>query len=138
LSGQLRRRLTREQLQRVAVQLAGVEDSVFALPRLFQAINPLLGLSIDVVHRPSIVLFGEALAEPAWGRALSECAACDLMLVVGTSGAVHPAAGLPDLAARRGVRVVGVGPEAGTADLWLHGPAGAVLPELVRSVQASA
>jgi NAD-dependent deacetylase len=60
---------------------------------------------------------------------------CDLMLVVGTSGMVHPAAGLPGLAAHHGARVVIVNPYPSElddqADVVLRGTAAVVLPPLL-------
>ena len=59
----------------------------------------------------------------------------DLMLVVGTSAAVHPAAGLIDVAHGTGARIVVVNPEAGTAAgiaaVEVLGKAGEVLPVLL-------
>ncbi|GAA3962677.1 NAD-dependent deacylase [Gordonia caeni] len=61
--------------------------------------------------RPGVVWFGELLPADAWARAEEAFAAADLVLVVGTSGVVHPAAGLPESAARGGVPVLEVNPE---------------------------
>lgn len=44
--------------------------------------------------RPDIVWFGEALPEDVWQRAVTAAGRADLMLVVGTSGTVNPAAAL--------------------------------------------
>ncbi|PTR22851.1 NAD-dependent deacetylase [Rhodococcus sp. OK519] len=68
--------------------------------------------------RPGVVWFGEALPEDAWTRAVAAVETCDLMVVVGTSAVVHPAAELPILAARTGATVVEINPEA--TDLSRH------------------
>lgn len=60
--------------------------------------------------RPGVVWFGEALPEDAWEAAVVAVEACDLLVVVGTSGLVHPAAALPLLARRRGARVLEINP----------------------------
>lgn len=60
--------------------------------------------------RPGVVWFGEALPEDAWHAAVQAASDCELMLVVGTSGLVHPAAGLPALVRRNGARVVEINP----------------------------
>ena len=84
------------------------------------------------LRRPAVVWFGEML--PPWELAAAEEAAaqCELMLVVGTSGVVYPAAGLAR--ATRG-RVVIVNPEPteldDVADAVLEGTAAALLPELL-------
>lgn len=87
--------------------------------------------------RPDVVLFGEAL--PAEGlRAASEAArSCDLLLSVGTSGLVYPAASLPYEALESGAAVVEVNPDptplSEVAGFAVRGTAGDVLPDLVRA-----
>ena len=46
------------------------------------------------LKRPDVVWFGESLPEAELGRALDAARSCDLMIVAGTSGIVHPAASL--------------------------------------------
>ncbi len=50
------------------------------------------------VLRPGVVWFGESLPSEIWQQAESVVNDCDALLVVGTSGVVYPAAGLPLLA----------------------------------------
>ena len=45
--------------------------------------------------RPDIVLYGEGMNASAWDNALKAAAACDLIIVVGTSLKVYPAAYIP-------------------------------------------
>lgn len=66
--------------------------------------------------RPGVVWFGEALPDDAWSTATDAATRCSLMLVVGTSGLVYPAAGLPVLARRHGATVVASGIGATYAD----------------------
>lgn len=47
------------------------------------------------IVRPDIVLYGEGMAYPAWQDAQSAAMKCDLMIVVGTSLTVYPAAYIP-------------------------------------------
>jgi NAD-dependent deacetylase len=75
------------------------------------------------------------MLDPADLEAAEEAASgCELMLVVGTSGLVYPAAGLPAVAGRAGARVVIVNPEPteldGQADAVVRGPAAELLPAL--------
>lgn len=85
--------------------------------------------------RPDVVWFGEALPGAAIARAAAVSRQAEVMLVVGTSGVVQPAAALPDYALRAGARIIDVNvqPDAITAlaDVFLQGPAGEVLPRLV-------
>jgi len=60
--------------------------------------------------RPGVVWFGEMLPTAPMSRAEEAVEECDLVLVVGTSGLVHPAAGLPHLARARGIPVVEINP----------------------------
>jgi NAD-dependent deacetylase len=82
--------------------------------------------------RPAVVWFGELLPLRALEAAEQAARACDLMLVVGTSGAVYPAAGLARMA---GGRVVILNPHLSelddAADLVLRGTAAATLPQLL-------
>lgn len=61
--------------------------------------------------RPGVVWFGEALPPGPWQAALDAVTRCDLLVVVGTSGLVHPAASLPAQALARGVPVVEINPQ---------------------------
>jgi len=90
--------------------------------------------------RPGVVWFNEALPSDALQRAHEAFTRCDLALVVGTSGLVQPAAGLPYLAKRRGVPLIEVNPyESGIthqSDIWLQAPAGEALPRLLEGLRA--
>ena len=85
--------------------------------------------------RPGVVWFGEQLPLVANYRAEEAANTCDVCLVVGTSGMVYPAAGLPGLAKDHGAKVIVVNPEPsaldGTADLVIHQPAGVCLPAML-------
>jgi len=63
------------------------------------------------VLRPDIVFFTEALPQGALSGAILAAEHCDLMLVIGTSGVVYPAAGLPAAARSHGALLVEVNPE---------------------------
>ena len=62
--------------------------------------------------RPGVVWFGEALPDEPWERAVEAVALADVLVVVGTSGIVYPAAGLPSAALAQGIPVVEVNPDA--------------------------
>lgn len=74
--------------------------------------------------RPGVVWFGESLPHEAWAEAEALAHACDLMLVIGTSGVVYPAAALPGIAKRAGASVIEINPEqtelSATADVHLR------------------
>jgi NAD-dependent deacetylase len=86
------------------------------------------------LERPGVVWFGEPLPDGAIQRAAEAVAAADLLLVVGTSAVVWPAAGLIPLAIDAGVPVVEVNPDAtgySSAVISLRGKAGEILPSLL-------
>jgi NAD-dependent deacetylase len=84
--------------------------------------------------RPDIVWFGEALPPAAWQRAIEAAGRADLMLVIGTSGMVHPAASLATRFAPRAY-VVEINPEVSAlseqVDASIRARASDVLPELL-------
>jgi NAD-dependent deacetylase len=90
--------------------------------------------------RPDVVWFGEMLPQDAVARAWAAAEACDVLLLVGTSGTVWPAAELPLVAKRAGASVVEVNPHPSelthAADVFLRGAAGVLLPALVERVRA--
>ena len=48
--------------------------------------------------RPNVVWFGEPLPDTAWQKSVEAVSNADVVIVVGTSSIVYPAAGLPELA----------------------------------------
>ena len=70
--------------------------------------------------RPGVVWFGEMLPEGVMQRAEIASRSCDLMLVVGTSGQVWPAAGLAHSARQAGARVVVLNPAPSDLDAVAH------------------
>ncbi len=85
--------------------------------------------------RPDVVWFGEMLPPEAWDQAERAVADCDVLLVVGTSAAVHPAAGLIGLAKTGGARIIIVNTRPSEAshlaDVELLGRAGELVPQLL-------
>jgi len=85
--------------------------------------------------RPGVVWFGEMLDPVLLEAAQAAATACDVMLVVGTSGLVFPAAGLPTAARRAGATVVIVNPAPSEIDdcahLIVRGTAADSLPRLL-------
>jgi NAD-dependent deacetylase len=89
--------------------------------------------------RPDVVWFGEALPRDALERAFEVAQRCDVMLVVGTSGMVQPAASLPHVVRESGGVVIEINPEPSLitpdAHYYLQGKSGEVLPALVNTVR---
>ncbi len=85
--------------------------------------------------RPGVVWFGEMLDSTTLQQAQAAAARCEVMLVIGTSGLVYPAAGLPSEALRHGAKVIVVNPQPSELDelatVIVRGTAAVALPELL-------
>ncbi len=85
--------------------------------------------------RPGVIWFGGKLPEQTWQMAVEAVRAAELLVVVGTSGTVYPAASLPELALAAGTRVVEVNPEPTPLTRLIsetfREPASEALPELL-------
>ena len=91
--------------------------------------------------RPNIVWFHETLPVDVWEQAQYAAGLCDVLLVVGTSAVVYPAASLIPIAKTtryKGATVIecNLTPTAASAeaDIGLYGPSGETLPALLRSL----
>jgi len=86
--------------------------------------------------RPDVVMFEEMLPVEAMERAQRASSSADMLISVGTSNQVWPAAELPLIASRSGAAVVIVNPDlegqpTGRRVSCVRGLAGEVLPALV-------
>jgi NAD-dependent deacetylase len=85
--------------------------------------------------RPGVVWFGETLPPAIWIEAQQAAAEADVMLVVGTSAMVYPAAGLVPFAQSNGAAVIEVNIDttglSDAIDVSLRGPSGEILPQIV-------
>ena len=89
------------------------------------------------VLKPNTVLFGEQLPEGALETAYHESANCKLMLVIGTSAVVQPAASLPVLAQQKGAKIVEVNIERAFpgADFMVAEKAGTGLSGILEEIK---
>ena len=85
--------------------------------------------------RPGVVWFGEMLPEAVLHRTYELIKSTDLMLVIGTSGVVQPAASFASMAKTMGAFVVEINmektPVSSTMDVVINGRAGDILPQIV-------
>ena len=92
--------------------------------------------------RPDVVWFGEPMPTAPLESAYAAVRRCQLMLVVGTSAVVQPAASLPLLAKESGAYVVEINPQptplSSTVDEILRAPAAEALPKWWSTWLASA
>jgi NAD-dependent deacetylase len=87
------------------------------------------------ILKSATISFGQAIEEHSLRAAVDAAANCDLLLAVGTSLTVQPAAGLVEVARRTGAMVAIVNgsptPYDAVADAVVRDPIGEVLPDLV-------
>ncbi len=91
--------------------------------------------------KPNVVLFEEPLPESVYRDAETACRGADLLLVVGSSLQVTPAAWLPEVALRHGAAMIIVNAEPTPLDhvasVVIRGRAGVILPALVHGIDGS-
>jgi NAD-dependent deacetylase len=85
--------------------------------------------------RPDVVWFGEMLPPGVVEEAMAAARSAEVVLVLGTSSLVYPAAALPQVAKAAGAFVIEVNIEAtpltAAADVSLRGPAAEIVPALL-------
>lgn len=86
--------------------------------------------------RPNIVWFGDMLFMDVLEEVMDAMADCDLLVSIGTSAVVYPAAELPMIAKRNGAMLVEINPDvtplSEAYDLCLRGTATEMLQEICR------
>ncbi len=85
--------------------------------------------------KPDFIFFGEGIPEEAARDAEQVSREADVMLVIGTTGEVYPAALMPRVAKENGATLIEVNTEKSAytralTDLYLEAPASEALPKL--------
>ena len=85
--------------------------------------------------RPHIVWFGESLAQRDLDQSYAALESCEVMLIIGTSGVVYPAASFAPVAKQAGAFVAEVNldptPNSDLADVSIRGRASDTVPRLL-------
>ena len=119
----------------IAVNLT-YDGELPAMPEPVAAVDPPRCAHCGGQIRPNVVWFGEALPDDAWQRSIEAVSNADIVVVVGTSSIVYPAAGLPELALANGTVVIEVNPErtplSDAATVSLREAATVALPALLQ------
>jgi NAD-dependent deacetylase len=92
------------------------------------------------ILRPDAVFFGEMISTEAMWRSRQAATDCDLMLVVGTSAVVQPAAMIPVIAKDNGAKIVEINPErtpltVEVSDYLIMGEAGKVINLILAAME---
>ncbi len=87
--------------------------------------------------RPDVVMFGEAVKDLP--EAFEASRNTDVMLILGTSGVVYPAAAFPGEAKSSGAKLIEINPNenpfSGISDIYIPMKAGEALPEIIREIK---
>ncbi|ORY03843.1 DHS-like NAD/FAD-binding domain-containing protein [Clohesyomyces aquaticus] len=122
-----------------------ISDENVALPELRISDLPRCPLCKKGLLRPGVVWFGEMLPTGVINdieKWMSDSAKIDLIMVIGTSARVYPAAGYVDSARAKGARVAVVNMDRNDAparglyngDWFFEGDAAKIVPEILKSV----
>ena len=113
----------------------GMRHELDELQAPFEADEELICVNCAGLLKTATISFGQAMPEDKMERATAEAQACDLMLVLGSSLVVYPAAGIPLIAKRAGARLIIVNREDTEqdpyADLVLHSEIGPLMTAAV-------
>ncbi len=89
--------------------------------------------------KPDVVFFGEMLPPMALRKSMHYAETTDLMLILGSSLVVYPAANLPNIAKSNGAKIVIINdeetPKDNIADIIIRGRLGEVLPKILEEVE---
>jgi len=129
----------------LAARELDISDITVAIPELDYAHLPHCPACKTGLLRPGVVWFGEALPKQVIDDVdafISDERDVDLIMVIGTSARVYPAAGYVDQARMKGARVavINMDPEDIPAgglydeDWFFQGDAAQIVPELLKSV----
>jgi NAD-dependent deacetylase len=124
-----REKIEKEEIIKVIDYIKEHRGSRLALKRLLRRCK------CGGIERPDVVLFGESLPEEEVRKARLELDDCKLLLLIGTSGVVYPAAYLPYYAKEHGAKIIEIGPKKTSlswlSDFFIQGRAGERLPEIM-------
>jgi len=92
--------------------------------------------------KPDVVFFGEPIPWEAQARSFKESKSCGVVLCIGTSAVVYPAASIPITAKEKGAIVIEINREPTPltdeiSDYLICGSAGKIIPALVEEVKRS-
>ena len=106
--------------------------------RLEVEMPPRCSVCGGIFLKPTVVLFGEPMPHAAVQEAFALAREADVMLVVGSSLVVYPAADIPVAAVRSGASLIVINAEPTPVDEFaavvIRGKSGEVLPQILRLI----
>jgi NAD-dependent deacetylase len=92
------------------------------------------------VLKPDFIFFGEGIPELAYKNSFEAANQADLMIVIGSTGEVYPAASIPQLAKQNGAKIVEINTERtlfteSITDIFLEGKASEIMNELLIGIK---
>jgi len=89
--------------------------------------------------KPDIVFFGEAIPPDVYAQSFAAAKQADVVIVIGTTGEVYPAASIPMIAKENGAKIIEVNTEDSEysntiTDIFLRGKAGQIMSKLQKLV----
>jgi NAD-dependent deacetylase len=94
----------------------------------------------ESILKPNVVFFGEPIPFEAHREAMEAARTCDLVLVVGTSAIIYPAADIPITAKQNGAKIIEFNVEptpltVDVSDYLIEGRSGEMIPQVVEALK---
>jgi len=111
------------------------------LQRIKQETDVLACPNCQGILKPDVVLFGEALPEKTLTEATRRSQNCDLLIIIGSTLVIYPAAYIPMYAQNAGAKLAIINlsdtPLDHYATLVIHGKAGEIMSRVIEKVKLS-
>lgn len=111
------------------------------LQRIKQETDVLACPNCQGILKPDVVLFGEALPEKTLTEATRRSQNCDLLIIIGSTLVIYPAAYIPMYAKNAGAKLAIINLSATPLDhyatLVIHGKAGEIMSRVIGKVKLS-
>lgn len=92
------------------------------------------------VLKPDFIFFGEGIPEMAYRKSIEAAEKADVIIIIGSTGEVYPAANIPPLAKYKGTKVIEINPEKSLftetiTDIFIQGKASDVMQKLFNGIK---
>ncbi|MCG8477429.1 MAG: hypothetical protein MI784_18335, partial [Cytophagales bacterium] len=88
------------------------------------------------VLKPDFIFFGEGIPELAYKKSVEAAQKADVVIIIGSTGEVYPAANIPQIAKQKGASIIEINPEKSLftdslTDVFLQGKASEIMQEIL-------